>query len=111
MTKNILESIGHRLKFLKGLICMSFKDLVISMFSRFSLNRKRMTQIFTDRRASASSAQSVFHRIPSAFICVHLRLIFVSLSDRTRKIQFKLFPIISEKGFMPVKSGILSGGR
>jgi hypothetical protein len=30
------------------------------------------------------------YRIPSAFICVHLRLIFVSLSDRTRKIQFKL---------------------
>jgi len=48
----------------------------------------RMTQIaliFTDPCASASSVQSVFHRIPSAFICVHLRLIFVSLSDGTRK--------------------------
>jgi hypothetical protein len=41
----------------------------------------RMTQIariFTDQRASAVS---VFYRIPSAFICVHLRLLFVSLSD------------------------------
>ncbi len=39
----------------------------------------RMTQIrriFTDPRASVSSAQSVFHRNPSAFIRVHLRLIF-----------------------------------
>ncbi len=27
-------------------------------------------------RVSASSAQSAFYRNPSAFICVHLRLIF-----------------------------------
>jgi len=56
----------------------------------------RMTQIariFTDPRASASSTQSVFYRRLSAFICVHLRLISVSLSDRTRKIKFELFPI------------------
>jgi hypothetical protein len=55
----------------------------------------RMTdikRIFTYLRASASSLASILYRIPSAFICVHLRLIFVSLSDRTRKIQFKLFP-------------------
>ena len=39
---------------------------------------------------SASSEQSAFHRRLSAFICVYLRLIFVSLSDRTRKIQSKL---------------------
>ncbi len=49
-----------------------------------------MTRIFTDMRAS--SVASIFYRNPSAFICVHLRLIFVSLRDRTRKIQFKLFP-------------------
>ncbi len=42
---------------------------------------------------SVSSAQSVFYRNPSAFICVHLRLIFVSRSDRTRKTKFELFPI------------------
>ncbi len=39
----------------------------------------RMTQIgriFTDPCASVSSAQSVFYRHSSAFICVHLRLIF-----------------------------------
>jgi hypothetical protein len=29
----------------------------------------------------------------SAFICVYLRLIFVSLSDRIQKIKFELFPI------------------
>jgi hypothetical protein len=29
--------------------------------------------------------RSVFHNTPSAFICVYLRLIFVSLSDRTQK--------------------------
>jgi hypothetical protein len=55
----------------------------------------RMTQIrriFTDMRAAVSSVASVFNRNPSAFICVHLRLIFVSLSDRTQKIQFELFP-------------------
>jgi len=45
---------------------------------------------------SASSALSVFYRRLSAFICVHLRLIFVSLSDRTRKIKFELF-LIQEK--------------
>jgi hypothetical protein len=37
----------------------------------------------------------------SAFICVHLRLIFVSLRDRTQEIQFNLFPIINKKGFVP----------
>jgi hypothetical protein len=47
---------------------------------------------------SASSAQSVFYRRLSAFICVHLRLISVSMSDRTRKIQFVLFSKINEKG-------------
>ena len=37
----------------------------------------RLRQIFTDnQRASASSAQSMFHSNPSAFICVHPRLIF-----------------------------------
>ncbi|MDP2766673.1 MAG: DUF1016 N-terminal domain-containing protein [Candidatus Methanoperedens sp.] len=34
----------------------------------------RIGRIFTDPCASVSSAQSVFHCIPSAFICVHLRL-------------------------------------
>jgi len=34
---------------------------------------------------------NVFHRNPSAFICVHLRLIFVSLYLRFRKIQNELF--------------------
>jgi len=42
--------------------------------------------------------RSAFHNIPSAFICVHLRLISVSLSDRNRKIKFELFPIINENG-------------
>ena len=37
----------------------------------------RLRQIFTDnQRASASSAQSMFHSNLSAFICVHPRLIF-----------------------------------
>jgi hypothetical protein len=47
--------------------------------------------IFTYLHASASSVASILYHNPSAFICVHLRLIFVSLSDRTRKIQFRLF--------------------
>jgi hypothetical protein len=52
-----------------------------------------IVRIFTDPRASASSAQSVFYRRFYAFICGHLRLNCVSLSDRTRKIKFELFPI------------------
>jgi len=60
-----------------------------------------------DNPHASSSVQSVFYRIPSAFIRVHLRLISVSLSDRTRKIQFELFPIINDNGFVPVLSGIL----
>jgi len=58
--------------------------------------RTRIARIFTDTCypcVSASSAQSAFNCPPSAFICVHLRLIFVSLSDRTPKIKFELFPI------------------
>ena len=38
----------------------------------------RMMRIFTDLHASVSSVASILYRIPSAFICVHLRLIFVS---------------------------------
>jgi len=55
-------------------------------------NELRRTQ-YELPRVSASSAQSAFHRRLSAFICVHLRLIFVSLSDRIREIKFGLFPI------------------
>jgi hypothetical protein len=51
----------------------------------------------------------LFRKI-SAFICVHLRLIFVSLSDRTQEIQFELFLIIKENDFVPVKSGIFRRG-
>ena len=51
------------------------------------------------------------YRKISAFICVHLRLISVSLNDRSQNIQFELFPIIKENDFVPVPSGILSGGR
>jgi len=36
----------------------------------------RIGRIFTDPCLSVSSVQSVFHRAPSAFICVHPRLIF-----------------------------------
>ncbi len=57
-----------------------------------------LASAWVNPRVSASSVQSVFHRIPSAFICVHLRLIFVSLSDRTQDIQNKLFPKINENG-------------
>jgi hypothetical protein len=39
----------------------------------------------------------IYYRQISAFICVHLRLIFVSLSDRIRINKFELFPIINEK--------------
>jgi len=48
----------------------------------------RISQIFTDMSASV---QSVCYGNPSAFICVHLRLIFVSLSDIIQAIQFNLF--------------------
>jgi hypothetical protein len=54
----------------------------------------RMTRIYTYPRVSASSAQSAFQRRLSAFICVHLRLIYVSLSDRTQKIQFEQFTMM-----------------
>ncbi len=76
--------------------------------SRLRTRMTRIARIFTDPCVSASSAQSVFYRNPSAFICVHLRLIFVSLSDRTRKIQFKLFR--SRVGDGSVMGGILRSG-
>jgi len=65
----------------------SFQFLPVCCLN-YLINRTRIRRY---PRASASSVQSVFHRIPSAIICVHLRLIFVSLSDRIREIQFKLF--------------------
>jgi hypothetical protein len=55
-----------------------------------------LASAWVDTRVSASSTQSVFYRNPSAFICVHLRLIFVSLSDKTQEIQLKLSHIINE---------------
>jgi len=58
--------------------------------SRQGTRMTKIGRIFTVLRVSSSSEASILYRIPSAFICVHLRLIFVSLSDRTRKIQFKL---------------------
>jgi hypothetical protein len=57
----------------------------------------RIERISTDPRASASSARSAFHRRSSAFVCVYLRLIFASLSNKIWKTKFKLFPIINEK--------------
>jgi len=60
---------------------------------RRRIRMKQIRRIFADPSVSASSAQSVFHWTPSAFIRVHLRLIFVSLSDRTQKIKFELFPV------------------
>jgi len=65
--------------------------------SRRGTRMMRIGRIFTDPSASA---QSVFYRNPSAFICVYLRLIFVSLSDRIQEIIFKLFPIINENGYV-----------
>ncbi len=64
--------------------------------SRLRTRMTRIARIFTDIFNPCVSAQSVFHYIPSAFICVHLRLIFVSLSDRIQEIQLKLFPIIND---------------
>jgi hypothetical protein len=65
--------------------------------SRRGTRMTRIVRIFTDPRVSASSALSVFYHNPSAFICVYLRLIFVSSSDRTYEIQFELFSKINEK--------------
>jgi hypothetical protein len=71
--------------------------------SRRGTRMTRIARIFTDRRASA---QSAFYWTPSAFICVHLRLIFVSLSDITHKIQFNIFPIINANIFLwAIKKG------
>ena len=47
--------------------------------SRRGTRMTRIARIITDLRVSASSAQSAFYRNPSAFIRVHLRLIFVSV--------------------------------
>jgi hypothetical protein len=80
--------------------------------SRRGTRMTRIARIFTDLCASVSTVapvdvahtygsrhtwRSVFYRNPSAFICVYLRLIFVSLNDRIQEIQFDLFPIINEK--------------
>gem|GEM_PF-4763785 len=67
------------------------KELILNETSPSSRIRTRIARIFTDPCASPSSAQSVFHRIPSAFICVYLRLIFVSLSDRIQKAIIRRF--------------------
>jgi hypothetical protein len=75
---------------------------------RLRTRMTRIARIFTDPCVSASSAQSVFYRNPSAFICVHLRLIFVSLSDRIQNIQFELFRSRVEND--SVKDGIWRGG-
>jgi hypothetical protein len=71
--------------------------LLSLMFPNNSLNplHPRLWR-WPDPCVFTSSALSVFYRNPSAFICVHLRLIFVSLRDRARKIQFELFPIIND---------------
>ena len=73
--------------------------------------------------ASSGASVGVWGRYPSAIslrltesvnstlICVHLRLIFVSLIDIIQEIQFKLFPIINENGFVPMTSGILRGRK
>jgi len=53
-----------------------------------------------------SENRKIFGQI-SAFICVHLRLIFVSLSDRTQEIQFELFQ--SRVGNDWVRESILRG--
>ena len=49
-----------------------------------------------------------FYRKISAFICVHLRLISVSLRYRTQELKFKLFQSM-ENGSAPVSSGIFRG--
>jgi len=93
--------------------------------SRIRTRMTRIARIFTDTLASVSCEQSVFHRIPSAFIMPKprgfstlrtlmpagisghalqsrdsgrhlLQLIFVSLRERTQALQFKLFSIINE---------------
>ncbi|HEX7574925.1 MAG TPA: hypothetical protein VF360_00980 [Candidatus Methanoperedens sp.] len=52
--------------------------------SRFRTRMTRIARIFTD---PCASVLSVFYCHTSAFICVYLRLIFVSLSDRAKKIK------------------------
>ena len=70
------------------------KDMDFADISNLRKSAQSVDKTSNDNpRVSASSAQSAFYFIPSAFICVHLRLIFVSLSDRIRKIRFKLFPV------------------
>jgi len=61
-----------------------------SIYVNNELKRTLMTQIrriFTDNSNPRVSAQSAFYCPPSAFICIHLRLIFVSLNYRIREIQ------------------------
>ncbi|MCX9083331.1 MAG: hypothetical protein OIN87_00865 [Candidatus Methanoperedens sp.] len=57
---------------------------VILLDDGLTLFKSWLTRIYTYLRVSASS---VFYFIPSAFICVHPRLISVSLSDRSQKIK------------------------
>ena len=59
--------------------CMSSFQFVKVRCLNYLWNRTRMTRfarIFTDPRASVSSAQSVFHYTPSAFIGIRQRLIY-----------------------------------
>ena len=58
-----------------------------------------MNDFKPQRSQRTQKMTSVLHHNPSAFICVHLRLIFVSLSARVQKIQNELMP--SE--FVPVR--------
>jgi hypothetical protein len=57
--------------------------------SRHRTRMTRIARICTDNhpRLSASSAQSVFHCIASAFICVHLRLIFLNFDTISSRME------------------------
>ena len=80
-------------------------DEETSFLNRNSIVNSHILEINNQHQLKQSNCK-LFRQI-SAFICVHLRLISVSLSDRTQNIQFELFPIINENDFVPVNCGIL----
>gem|GEM_PF-5886385 len=58
-----------------------------------------------NRHQIKQNNRKLFRKI-SAFICVYLRLIFVSLSDIPQEIQFKLFPINKYNSIFYLKSDL-----
>jgi hypothetical protein len=85
-------------------ICFSNRNSNLnSKIFKLNTNKSKLNEL--SEKIIKQSKRKLFRQI-SAFICVHLRLIFVSLSDRHQEIHFEQIQKINENGFLPVPRGI-----